>query len=514
MRRSQRAGNFDFPVGQTENNYLITRLDPFHDKPFVPTGGPGSAPTVVRTYKRTVTFSAPQTTRKWSLCVSNSPNGLPVLASAQTPTLILRSYSNGFGNATNGTYEQNYSYGGLNSIVSYLNATDAQVQGPVVYPSSPIQATCIDSPTWQTAESVTSVPASSSFTFNPAGTANMFRRVACFGESVYSDGPSKLISVAFEVHMAASDLYNSGTVTVGRVPQSIQYGNIRVNTGTNAFSVYGSTSSAVLPTNSSELLLYSGAKQWPAKYGVYCVAPGASSTTPDFDPTPFVNHNTRSQSWQDAQSNGALTFALAVSTHLRDGTPYIASTEHFDSVMAMFEGLDPLATLTVTTSLIYETIPSDSEALRPLARLPLPMKPTTEEILARMFSEVECFCMVNENATGKFFGKLRAGFNLASRVIGSKTAQKFIQAVPATTPFGMQMKAAMGEIQQGANAYNAFLAKKNQAVIKAGGGYPPATAPRARKVGPQPAKATRKRRAARASGPRAATGKVQNPRKA
>jgi len=282
-----------------------------------------------------------------------------------------------------------------------------------------------------------------------------------------------------------------------------------VNTATSTFAVYGSTSSAVLPTNSSELLLYPGSKQWPAKYGVYCVAPGASSATADFDPTPFVNHNTRTQSWQDAQSNGATTFAIAVSTHLRDGTPYIASTEHFDTVMAMFEGLDPLATLTVTTSLIYETIPSDSEALRPLARLPQPMKPSIEEILCRMFSEIECFCMVNENASGKFFGKLRSGFNLAARVLGSKTARNFVQAIPVTTPMGQGLKVAMGQMQENAAAYNKFLNKKTQQTIKAGGGYPPAPV-RARKVGPQPAKATRKRRAARA-GPRTA-GMAQNPR--
>lgn len=504
MRRSQRQGALNFPTGPAENNYLITRLDPFHDKPFTPTGGPGCAPTVVRVYKRTTTFSAPTTGQKWSLCISNGPNGLPCMPTASTPTLNLRTFANGYGNATNGIYETSYAYGGLNAIATYDTSPthDAQINGPVIYPTGPIQATAIASSNWQAAESVTVTAGTP--TFNPAGSSVLRRRVAVFGEPVYTDGPSKLISVAYEVHMAASDLYNSGTVTIGRVPQSLQYGNIRVNTSGTAFSVYGSTSSAVLPTNASELLLYAGSKQWPAKYGVYCVAPGASSTSSDFDPTPFVNHNHRTQSWQDAQSNGTTTFSMCISTHLRDGSPFIASTEHFDTVMSMFEGLDPLATMTLTTSLIYETIPSDSEALRPLARLPHPMKPDIEELLCRMFSEVECFCMVNENASGKFFSKLRSGFNLATRVLGSKQAKTFIQAIPTTTPMGQSFKTAMLGLNTAAARSNRIVSKESVAGAKANGIYPM----------PAPRAATQKRRKARAvrGGPRAANGKAANPR--
>lgn len=487
MKRSGRKAALNFSgVTPAENDFLITRLDPFHDEPFLPTGGPGTAPTVVRCFKRSVTVSAPNpsSTNNWSFVVGSGQNGLPVLpstANSSTCSMFLRNFANSLDNLASNDFTRTFEYGGNNSLTTYTTGSSA-FAGPTCYPSAPCYVIARDAAAWQSSVSVTSSGgATPTFTYNPPDSVNKSISVCQFGENVYADGPSKLVSIAYEVHMTTSDLYNTGNVTVGRVPQALAMTAIRVAQQTGNPVSVPAVSTAVLPSNAGELLLYSGSKTWPAKYGVYAVAPASSSSVPDFDPNPFANHLSRTQSWQAARSNGNSTFAMGVCTSERDGKTYLASTEHFDTIMAMFEGLDPRATLIVTVSLIYETIPTDSTLLRPLARLPLEIRPHIMAAYEHSAAYVDCFCMVNENASGGFFRRVRGAFEAAKTALNSplgKAARKALAAATGGTSENAIQVAT--DVVRGANhARNVRNRAKKKAKAKAKKEANPATAGKA-----------------------------------
>jgi len=177
------------------------------------------------------------------------------------------------------------------------------------------------------------------------------------------------------------------------------------------------TSSSVLPSNVGELLLFQGSRQWAAKYGAYVVAPQASSCVADFDPAPFVSHGTRTLSWQANRALPTNNNALGVFSSDRSGVQYVSSTEHFDTVMTILEGLHPSCVITIQSFLTYESMPTDSPALRPLARMPLPIRPHIEELYANTCAIMEPFCMVGENANGNFFGKVSSAFKKSFKML-------------------------------------------------------------------------------------------------
>lgn len=443
MKRSGRATALNFNgVKPEENDFLITRIDPFHDKPYLPMGGPGTAPTVVRSFKRSVTLNNPNTasTSNWSFAVGNGPDGFPYCPTSSTqPVLQLRNFENSAANQT-GSVDLNFDYGGLNTFTTYTAASQQGTRG-THHPFAPTYAIAVDSPTIQFS---TQMANDASNNILPNASKNRAIGIVQFGENVYGDGPSKLISVGYEVHMTTSDLYNTGVVTIGRIPQALTNTTMRMGAiGTEPAQNVAVITSAVMPTNAAELLLYSGSKQWPAKYGVYAVPPIASSSCPDFDPNPFQFHIRREQSWQSARTNTGV-FAGAVSTATRTGVTTIASTEHFDTVLALFEGLDPRATLQLTVTLTYETIPTDNELLRPLARMPMEIRPHILEIYDRMMSTVDCFCMVSENASGGFFRKMAKAFEAAKKVVSSPAGKAITQTIikPIAVQAGLPVDAA------------------------------------------------------------------------
>lgn len=471
MLRSSRGAALQFNgVSPVENDFLVTRLDPFHDKPYLPMGGPGSAPTVMRTFRRTVTVNNPNqaSVGQWSFCISNGPNGYPYIPIANGAVqLNLRNFDNGVGNIT-GTFDSTYAYGGINTYNVYVPATPnpVQVTNGTHHPFAPCYIVAVDNPIIQFSSTVDT----STGTIGPSNSRNRAIGVAQFGENVYADGPSKLVSVAYEVHMTTSDLYNTGVLTVGRIPQALSTGNMRTGAiGTEPAGNAAITTSSILPINSGDLLLYSGSRQWPAKHGVYAVAPQASSCTPDFDPNPFTYHVRRELSWQSGTSLTGTTTALGVTTATRNGTTTISSTEHFDTVMTMFEGLDPRATLQVTVMLTYETIPSDSPLLRPLARMPMPIRPSILEVLALLSSTIEPFCMVGENASGNFFKKIARAFDAAKNVVNSpvgKAGVKLLKgdmAGAAQSAVGAVVKAVQKQTKKQSAAQNANGGSSNNA---------------------------------------------------
>lgn len=467
MKRSDRTGALNFNgVNNDENNFLITRLDPFHDRPYVPMGGPGSAPTVVRTFRRSVTVSNPNptSTGMWSFAVGSGVNGYPYIPAADgIPVMQIRNMQPGL-TQTTGAIDINYTYGANNAYATYSAASTQGARG-THHPICPIYVVGVDAPTIQFSTQVTDA------TGNPVLPSTARDRaigVCQFGENVYADGPSKLISMAYEVHMTTSDLYNTGILTVGRVPQALTTTSMRIGAiGTDPVTNVAVATSAVLPTNTADLLLFSGSRQWPAKYGVYAVIPEASSTCPDFDPNPFQFHLRRSQSWQSGLSNPSGTTAIAIVTANRSSVTTIASTEHFDSVLTFLEGLDPRATFSVTVILTYETIPTDDQLLRPLARLPMEIRPHVIEALSQLSSRIEPYCMVAENASGGFFRRMSKAYDAAKKVVNSPAGKAIVKiATPmiksALPPTALQAIEYAGQAQRAINTAKKKKGKKKQ----------------------------------------------------
>lgn len=449
-------------VKPEENDFLITRLDPFHDQPYLPMGGPGTAPTVVRTFRRAVTVTNPNpaSTSPWSFAVGTGVNGVPYYGSTSSvPTMQLRNMATGVAQTT-GDIDINYDYGGNNTYVSY---TASSVQGTrgTHHPVCPIYVVGVDASTIQFSTTISNATGTPVL---PNESKNRAIGVCQFGENVYSDGPSRLVGMAYEIHMTTSDLYNTGVLTVGRVPQALSVNTVRLGAiGTDPAGNCAVVTSAVLPTNTADLLLYAGSRQWPAKYGVYAVAPEASSAVPDFDPNPFCFHLRREQSWQAAQLNQSGITAIAVGTANRSGVTNIASTEHFDSILTFMEGLDYRATFQVTVILTYETIPTDNPLLRPLARMPMPIRPHIIETLSYMSTTVEPFCMVSENASGGFFKRVARGFDAAKKVLMSpagKAVTKVMAPVIKSSLPPQALQAAEVLLEAGRAAQKANKRKK------------------------------------------------------
>lgn len=435
MRRSQYTGNLNFTsVTKAENNYMITRLDPFHDRTYEPTGGMGSAPTVIRQYTRTVNISAPSGgTTNWSCCVGTMPDGVPLLpetTGSATGQCVryLRAWANGVANSLRFELNATGNYGANNAMVYYGAASPESALG-ISYPLCPVFAIASSQTSFQSSTQV-DVTNPAAPVFLPAGSSSIPIGVCQFGEDCYTDGPTKLVSVAYEIHMTSSDLYNQGTLTVARVPQALQSCPVKFFSSATANVITAATVSTVLPSNSADLILYQGAKQWPAKYGVYAVAPPICGNS-DFDPSPFVSHATRTRSWQAQLSAPAAVSAISSLTSTRDGNQFLASTEHFDTVMTIVEGLHPQSTLQVVVKLTYETIPSDSDILRPLARMPQPKRSNMEDLIYEIGSKMEPFCMVSENANANFFKKIAA---VAKTVIKSPVTAAIYNQVMAAVP--------------------------------------------------------------------------------
>lgn len=259
--------------------------------------------------------------------------------------------------------------------------------------------------------------------------------VALFGEqSFYDDGPTKLISAAYEIHNVSSALNKQGTITIGDpgMRTASTYANFYASNDTAAGTVNVANSASLnvdhligVPRNASELIACAGARQWAAEYGCYAIYPPTNEPN-DFEdpssrikiltPTPFSDPSCPTKLPVNTIPASSGTFvpvgiasmqhayvASAVNVGIR---PMCASSESLSPVYTFVDGINSESVFTITVRLTYETIPFPTSPLISLARMPHCPSLEFPLVMCQVFNELAPYCMVAENAKGTWFKKV------------------------------------------------------------------------------------------------------------
>jgi len=105
-------------------------------------------------------------------------------------------------------------------------------------------------------------------------------------DSVYSDGPNRIVGSGFEVVNTTAEIYKQGQLCVWRMPQSYLDPTTVQISGTGALTTPVSNISCTgmflncPPRNFAEAMLVPGTRQWKAADGVYAVCPHISADNP------------------------------------------------------------------------------------------------------------------------------------------------------------------------------------------------------------------------------------------
>lgn len=256
--------------------------------------------------------------------------------------------------------------------------------------------------------------------------------VSLFGEQAfYDDGPTRVISVAYEIHNVSSVLNKQGTITVGdpgirpaTVMGTFYGGNNANNTVNPNASIQSSVEHYSLhPAGASELLAIPSSKQWSSEYGVYAVFP-PTNVCNDFESPSSKIHSQSQAFYGDAEcpakayvnvipsgnrcavatcTVGPVNSASSVAWGIR---PTNCPGEAFSPIYTFVDGLADTSAFTITVRITYETIPFVRSPLISLARQPYNPTSDFSQILSTVFHELHPFCMVAENAKGTWFKKV------------------------------------------------------------------------------------------------------------
>lgn len=227
----------------------------------------------------------------------------------------------------------------------------------------------------------------------------------------YTRGYHRVIAAGFEVYMTASDLYNSGDVIVWKQPsETVQrYGVVSFS----GLGFVGGWCNFVRgpPRTVQQAMTIPGSRRWRAKDGCYVPMLLSEEDIP-FQPSLPIFHllveDTIPMDTSAAAVNGIVPIQ---GWPAPGGNPHLGpdglSTNWFHSCGAFFDGLDPLASLTVVARFVVERGPSVSESdLIVLAR----PSPPADEIAWRIYTEMvrsaPSGVPVRDNALGSWFANL------------------------------------------------------------------------------------------------------------
>jgi len=305
--------------------------------------------------------------------------------------------------------------------------------------------------------------------------------------SAFFPGQKRLIALAFEVHDTTSTLHQQGAVTVYRMPQCIDDTQVLLQeTQTGVVNAPILTKvSRLPPATISEAMLLTGAAQWEAKEGAYCVAvmdPQRNDlsgsmwahrlfTRGDLGAN-FEGLNTGTQyaTSSNPTINQVGTTAIGyASTDMIKPTP-------FHSSGAYFTGLDPAATLTLTCRAIFESAPTPENTQLVVLAKPSPdYDPVAIDLYKAAAARLPVGVPVSQNASGDFWdGVLGVISDVAPLVggllpipgagmIGSLAggAAKAMKASRAETPAPSSRPQVSGNFSANGNK-NAVVVKKKK----------------------------------------------------
>lgn len=333
--------------------------------------------------------------------------GLPVAGSNYGPNLSW--------NANAATYAPQVRNKRLNSTTNTAGSTPGDLAMPFL---APVWVLGQAASSFQLATTSTNLPGAP-----PATQTSLVSAV--FGDpEVYSSGPSRLISAAYEVHNVSSALNKQGSITIGTATGRTAHtlanfvgASSTVTTGAGydaAQPVEVATISGV-PRSSQELAAYPSTKIWAAEHGAYAIFPPSDVDNTFEEPTgqAMVFCSQRPYEITSLGTTPATGLGIAATSarhvsviagQARGVAPGPGTLESIVPVYTFIEGLNADSVITIVVKLTYETLPYPGTDLAPLARMPDPNDP--RPLVFKLYQEISPFCMVAENASGKWFKKL------------------------------------------------------------------------------------------------------------
>lgn len=407
---------------------VITLMDPFHDDNYTPTASGHVMPSVVRQITRTVTVNCNQTNPIRSFVIGGLPVGCPSHW-ADTPTLYSHRTALQLGPTTTArtygpfiAWNKNVGQATPDEFSTRVNAFTTVGNRPAVPHLAPIFLLTSSSDTFTFADSATVGSSWATHTFTPANAT--VNGVAVFGDpEIYRSGPTRIISIAYEVHNVSSQLNRQGTCTIGVPPLRVSEssGSYVGASGTTTYS-YDFTENAPVvsmssyPRNSGELLVFPGSRQWESAHGAYAIYPPTEEDSTFEEPvgTMIVAPSKRSYEVPALGTGGVGSTAGIVVTNTcvasnTASAPTCAisgpgSIEPFTPVWTFFEGLNTESVFTITTKITYETVPYPGTDIASLVRYAEPED--IRPIAFKIYRELAPFSMVGDNASGKLWRRV------------------------------------------------------------------------------------------------------------
>lgn len=431
---------------------VITLMDPFHDQNYTPTSSGHVMPSVVRQITRTVTINCNQTNPIKSFVIGGFPVGCPShfhdLPSQYAHKTALQTGPFDSGSRTYGPFvawTKNAPATLADNYDTRLNAFTVYQSKPSTVMMAPIFILTSTNDTFQFADSAVLGTSWATHAFIP-NTATM-NGTAVFGDpEIYRSGPTRVISIAYEVHNVSSQLNKQGTCTVGvpplRVSQSSAVFLGSTNSGTTL--TYDQAESAPVvslsayPRNSGELLVFPGSRQWESAHGVYAIYPPTEEDSSFEEPVGTMLLSPTKRSYEVTTlgkgTTGSIAGLCVTNATYTNVNPSVGgnlaagpgSVEPFTPVWAFFEGLNSESVFTITTKITYETIPYPGTDVASLVRYPEPED--VRPIAFRIYREMAPFSYVGENASGKMWRRI-AG-------IGAKIIPVVYPALRSSVPPG------------------------------------------------------------------------------
>lgn len=257
------------------------------------------------------------------------------------------------------------------------------------------------------------------FTWPPAtGSTTNLGRITV--DSSLTAGMGRVIGIGFEVVDTTAPLYQQGTCIVYRqsqYPKESQSFKVQDLAAPYNNTVFDGTEVRLPPLTTADAMLFPGSRQWHAKEGCYIVGAFHSNENPPFDvnynqpvlvPASFdeaVGTSPTQLIWFPAPINSGLLELNTVGANtIAMGTPQTMHLNPIHQSGAIFSGLHPNASLSVTMNVYYESFPSigDTKTLV-LATPSAEYDPMALNIYSHAIGMMPVGVMVRENGFGDWF---------------------------------------------------------------------------------------------------------------
>lgn len=231
----------------------------------------------------------------------------------------------------------------------------------------------------------------------------------------------RLIGQGFEVHNTTAPLYQSGSVTVGRVPQAVTK-DIRLHQEGLGGPIVDMVDFPCFivnppPATTDESIRYTDAQTWEAKHGCYahCTFAGVDN------PMRAAEQSAILMRTEGNIAGECLSSQLDLQKGTAGGLSVLGASQNYCGTnmhYAYFTGLHKETTLNVMNRAYTEHIPRVDDALLPLARPSAALDVHALQLYAEVVNHLPAAVMVEMNSRGRFAKMIGGLLEIAAPVLG------------------------------------------------------------------------------------------------